>query len=874
MDIQNQQWWWMNKLSVIGASSFLIAPSVWAQDLQCNTQHQVGVQSQDKMPISTCAGVLLTQDSVVPAISTLQNLEGSVRVTGVKLDRTESGIQLILETETGVSLTPVVREDGNTLVAEITNAVLALPGGETFRSENPFAGIATISVTQSSATTIRVSVVGSNAIPSLQVQPGAGTTLVIRPERDSEETSSELSEEEEITVTAEAQRDYRVPNATTGTRTDTPLRDIPRSIQVVPQQVLQDQQVTRLDEALRNVSGVTGSSVEGSGFRFGIRGFDRANVLLDGFNISASDNFSRSGFQDLSETANLEQIEVLKGPASVLFGEINPGGVINLVTKKPLTEPFFEGEFQLGSRDFFQPRIDISGPLTADKKVAYRLNALVRNDSGFRGFDQNIQRIFVAPALTWNISDRTNLTFNLEFLDDKRPYDTGTLAFGRGVIDLPRDRIVNEPGDFTERTTLSTGYTLNHQFSDNWQIRNAFRYIKQDVSASVAIPFSFNEATGNLIRLDSSVENYRESYALQTNVIGKFVTGPIKHTLLFGVDLSKNSTDLLTLANTRRPLPLNVFNPIYNAFPRDRNQQIVALDEQIETRRLGIYLQDQIALADNLKLVAGLRYDTVEQTLNSARTPTSLGGNQSQNPDAVTPNVGIVYQPIPALSLYASYSRSFTPNSGVTIDRTFLEPEEGEGYEVGVKAEVIPNRLFATLAYYNITKQNVASPDPNFPTLSNVSVATGEQRSRGFEFDLVGEITPGWNLIASYAYTDAEVTRDTVIPIGNRLVGVPKHSASLWTTYTIQRGDLRGLGFGVGFNYVGNRAGDLNNSFELGDYFLTNAAIYYRRDNWRLAVNFKNLFNVDYIQGSPFSRLRNLEVGEPFTVIGSFSVQF
>jgi outer membrane receptor protein involved in Fe transport len=211
-------------------------------------------------------------------------------------------------------------------------------------------------------------------------------------------------------------------------------------------------------------------------------------------------------------------------------------------------------------------------------------------------------------------------------------------------------------------------------------------------------------------------------------------------------------------------------------------------------------------------------------------------------------------------------------NTANTVSGDLLEPERGEGYEVGVKAELFDSRLFATLAYFDITKQNVAVTDPNNRFFS---IPTGEQRSRGVELDVTGEILPGWNIIAAYAYIDAEVTADTNPDIvGNRLFNVPKHSASLWTTYEIQSGDLRGLGFGAGFNYVGEREGDLDNSFEVDSYFLTNAAIFYGRDNWRFALNFKNLFNVNYIEAVENSRSSGNYPGEPFTVIGSVSVQF
>ncbi|WP_222427037.1 TonB-dependent siderophore receptor [Hyella patelloides] len=797
-----------------------------------------------------------------------------VRVTAVELNQTDNKLEVILKTSAGSErLVPLILPEGKELVIDILDATLESSLKDGIEELNPAPQIRKITVNQTTRDSIQIRITGAAQTPSVEIVTGTDD-LVLSISPQGTTTATEPDEEIEIIATGEREDDdYFVPDATTGTRTNTPARDVPQSIQVVPQQVLEDQQITNLEEALRNVSGVVGGTTEGTSFRFAIRGFERATILSDGFTLSASDNLARSGFQNLSEIANLEQIEVLKGPASILYGEVNPGGVINLVTKKPLAEPFYEAELELGNRNFVKPRIDISGSLTSDGSLLYRLNALYQNDDGFRDFDQNNERFFIAPALTWNIGKRTQVGFQLEYLDDQRPYNSGLIAFGEGVIDVDRGRIFNEPDDFNHTETLTTGYTLSHSFNENWQIRNQFQYGRQNRDGLTATPINFDETTGNLLRADSSVDDFKENYALQTNMVGEFTTGAIEHKLLFGVDFSNTYADLLTEVNFTDLLPLNVFDPVYGAFPRDASQRVTARDEQIETTRFGIYLQDQISLTDNFKLLGGLRYDNIDQTLDISGL--AFGeSEQSQNPDALTPRIGLVYQPVPPISLYTSYAQSFTPGTETTAEGDLLEPEEGEGFEVGIKADIIPNQLAVTVAYFNITKQNVASPDPDFQGVTNVFVATGEQNSQGIEFDLSGEILPGWNAIASYAYIDAEVTEDNLIPVGNNLVGIPEHSFNLWTNYTIQQGSLEGLGFGIGLNFVGEREGDINNSFKLDEYFLTNAAISYQRDSWKLAVNFKNIFDVDYVRGTPFSRLRNIEVGEPFTVIGSVSVQF
>ena len=288
---------------------------------------------------------------------------------------------------------------------------------------------------------------------------------------------------------------------------------------------------------------------------------------------------------------------------------------------------------------------------------------------------------------------------------------------------------------------------------------------------------------------------------------------------------------------------------------------------------LGLSSNDSIPhlFLDRL-LLAGVRYDTAEQeVVNNPSLFIPTASESTQNDDAFSPRFGVVYQPIEAVSLFTSYSRSFSPNSGTMVTGDILEPEEGEQFEVGAKAELLDGRFSVSLAYFDITLQNVATTDPNNP---NFSIATGEQRSQGVELDLIGQILPGWNLIANYAYTDARITEDNTGLEGNRLFNVPEHNFNLWATYDIQNGPLEGVGFGLGFNYVSDRYGDNANSFKLGDYFLTNAALSYRRDNWRTALNIRNLFDVNYIQSSDNSRTIRIDPGEGFTMIGSVSVEF
>ncbi|MGH2413607.1 MAG: TonB-dependent receptor plug domain-containing protein, partial [Microcystaceae cyanobacterium] len=416
-----------------------------------------------------------------------------VQVTGVKANPTKKGVEVILQTSKGQQLQITNRSAGNSFIADIPNAQLRLPSGDTFtfRSDKPIAGVTEITVTNFDANTIRVSVTSEAGVPQVELfdSPDEGLIFSVasaapstQPQQPQTQSTPEPSQsgsqtqssqpsaqgDEPIELVVTGQQDgYSVPDATTATRTDTPLRDIPQSIQVIPQQVLEDQQIIRVPDALRNVSGVQrGNTIGNTSEVFTIRGFQQLGGNL------------RNGFRDntfsITETANLERIEVLKGPASVLYGNTDPGGVINYVTKQPLPEPFYSVELQAGSFGLVRPSVDLTGPLTSDRTLLYRLNTAYERGGYFRDFDQEVERFFVSPVLTWRIGDRTDLTLEFEYLDDERPYDRGLVASGRGIADIPYDRILGELDDFKTVTQFVGRYSLEHRFSDNWTLRNRF----------------------------------------------------------------------------------------------------------------------------------------------------------------------------------------------------------------------------------------------------------------------------------------------------------------------------------------------------------------------------------------------------------------
>ena len=826
--------------------------------------------------VSTSARDLLAQSNLTP-------------VTKVEVNPTDKGLEVILTTAAGGQrLVPLIFPEGNNLVIDILDATLAPSIENGVTKINPVPGIKQVKLTKLDESSLRLTITGETQIPNAEVIPSQPNLVVLSITPEESIAKTEPDEEIEIIATGEAEEDnYYVLDGSTATRTDTPLKDIPQSVQIIPQQVIEDQQAATLEKVVTNSSGVIFSgNNDGRGLDIAIRGFNRTAILRDGFRV-----YNRAA-QGIPEIANLERVEIVKGPSSVVFGESEPGGLINLVSKQPLSEPLYDLQLQLGNRNFVRFPLDLSGPLTEDADLSYRFNTVYRYEESFRDFDNGFERFFAAPTLAWQIAENTDLSFNFEYTKDTEPVDLGTVIINGKPADIPPERITNNPDDKGEREFINTGYTFEHRFNGNWKISNAFRYISNTFSSggdddTVAVPILIrddnvpasplliNAPTGTLIRTFIDQEREEDSFTLYTNVEGNVATGKVKHNLLFGIDLNHTETELSTRYDPSNPAnlaPLNIFAPNYDAVTSPEVEDINFFNnDDVSNNRLGIYLQNKIDLTDNLIFLAGLRYDTFDQTIKNNLTNTE----DSQNSDAITPRIGIVYQPIEAISLYANYSESYNPKPFLynrSADGSFLEPEEGEGYEVGIKAEIIPNRLAATLAYFNITKENVATIDRVNPF---VAVVIGEQQNQGIELDLTGEIQPGWNIIASYAYIDSEVTKDNNPEIvGSRFPNIPENSASLWTTYEIQTGDLKGLGLGIGLNYVGERKGGLPNSFEVDSYLVTNAALFYNRQNWQLRLNFDNLFDVDYIEAVDTSPVRRIYSGRPFTVRGSVSVQF
>ncbi|NET08239.1 MAG: TonB-dependent siderophore receptor [Symploca sp. SIO2B6] len=828
-----------------------------------------------------------------------------VKVTTVLLKQTDGGIEVILETADGASPQVFTASFGETLIADVVNTQLQLPSGDEFRADNPAEGIASITVTQLYTNTIRVRVTGITSIPEGQLIPsseglvlrlsttthaaaqlGADSTKpdevspsvsggevspetvpdaeLTAPSAEEPQPQAEADEQIEIVVTAEQESGYRVPSAVTGTRTETPLRDVPQSIQVIPRQVIEDRQIVRFNELADNVSGVQGER--------GYGGLSQAGFRIRGFSTNFSNlrnGFSDFGYISTRDVANVERFEVLKGPASVLYGgggaySFGGGagvisGVVNTVTKKPLDQPYYDTNATYGSFDFLRSTLDITGPLLSNQSLLYRLNVAYENADSFRDFNEN-ESFFIAPVLTWKINPRTNLTVELEH----QQYD-GSLDFGfpveRDFLEVPRERFLGEP-DFTDADTNSTlvSYNFEHQFSDNWKLKQGFNATFSNLDSDQIFPLSLEDDRRTVPRLPFKTDERSENLTLSNSISGKFSTGAVNHNLLLGVDLARYRYRFDFFRSSIASL--DVFDPQYGAQPGSFR---FTSGSDNRSRNIGIFLQDLVEVTPHLKLLAGGRFDFYDSSRRNRVTDEFLN---EQTDERFSPRIGIVYQPSDSTSLYFSWSNSFAPQFGRrTREDGQLEPEIGEQFELGIKQSFLDERLSATLALYEFTRKNVLTPDPVDPLFS---IQTGEQRSRGIELDIAGEILPGWNLIATYTYTDAEVTEDEVIPEGDRPYGVPENSTSLWTTYEIQKGDLQGLGFGLGLLFFGEHEVVLPNTFTLPSYVRVDASLFYRRNNFKAALNFKNISDVTYylLDGAL------LGPASPFTVQGTVSFEF
>ncbi|OLP60598.1 TonB-dependent receptor [Xaviernesmea oryzae] len=636
----------------------------------------------------------------------------------------------------------------------------------------------------------------------------------------------------------------------TATKTDTPLIDVPQAISVVPRAQLDQQGVKSVADSLRYTPGVFADTRIGgvleSVFLRGFGGFAAGATnpqFLDGLPLAKGDGWAAQVIDPYA----LERVEVLRGPASVLYGQASPGGIVNMVSKRPTDEPFHEVTLTTGNRDRAEAAFDLGGPITKDGEWSYRFSGLGRRVDEQADFSKQ-QRVLLAPTLAWAPDADTSLTVFGFYQNDPHNNFAGWLPangtlFPNPAGRIPRSFFPGEPDfDSYDRQQTMIGYAFEHRFDETWTLRQNLRYADVDTSfEGVAgnFVFPFGATSSQLNRAASWSDESLDGLSIDNQAEARFDTGALRHTVLLGLSYQGSWADTLASGFGDAP-PIDYRAPVYG---RPFARPPVAQDDRQDWSRTGIYVQDQIRI-DRLALTFGGRQDW-----SMLDTKDRLGGGTTHQDDqAFTGRVGAVYLFDNGLAPYASYSTSFEPVLGTAFGGEAFEPTTARQTEVGIKYQPPGKDSFVGLSGFDITQENVGTVDPLHPFYK---VQTGEVRSRGIEVEARAALTDRLDLIGAYTWLDTTVQKDTdPLALGKRFVAVPDVLASLWTTYHFTDGALAGLSLSGGARYVGKSAGDPVNSFSVPATTLFDAAIRYDVGAMRpdltgvqAALNVTNLFD-------------------------------
>lgn len=678
---------------------------------------------------------------------------------------------------------------------------------------------------------------------------------------------------ETITVNADVKkgaRGYQPITTGTATRTETPILDIPQSVNVVTNEVLRDQQARSLDDALANVSGVTQSNTLGGTqdavIRRGFGDNRDGSILINGLKTALPHSFN--------DTA--ERVEVLKGPASTLYGILDPGGMVNVVMKKP--EDTFSAEAYSRFSAFGAGKygtsggFDVTGPI-AGTDFSYRLIGQGENSDYWRNFGEK-KNWLIAPSLKWSGED-TDITVSYMHEDYSVPFDRGTIfdpATGK-AINVSRRLRLDEAYNITDGKSDLASISIDRQLSADWKLSLNYAYSQNEYSDNQARVMGYNSRTGQVTRrADATQYSTIYNHAARVDLTGEADIGGLRNDLLFGMSYDYSDTLRTNMLRCANSTNFNINNPVYDRLPACTTVRAVDSDQTEELSTASIYMQDAVHLGDQWIAVGGLRYQYYDIYAGKGRP---FVVNTQNNGGELIPNAGLVYKLTPDASLYANVAKTFRPQSSIGAYYGGLDPEEGISYEVGAKFDLFTG-LNANIALFNARKRNVAYSE-DVGGVSTVKAA-GLVRSRGVEVDIAGSLTDSLDLIASYAYTDALVLEDSTYA-GKRLPNVARHTGSLFLAYDVGEVGPNGntLRIGGGVRAVGQRAGINDNSYDLPGYAVFDAFATYTLQLEKpvtLQLNLKNIFDKSYYTSSIGSTSYANAVGEPFNVSLTASVKF
>lgn len=640
---------------------------------------------------------------------------------------------------------------------------------------------------------------------------------------------------------------YQPPPTSSVMRSRGLLLETPQTVNVVPAQVLRDQQPRNLDDALANISGITQANTLGS---------TQDAVMLRGFGDNRNGSIMQDGMpvvQGRALNATAERVEVLKGPSSLLYGIQDPGGVVNIVSKKPQllqsTSLTVRGSTFGNGKNGSGGNLDTTGPI-GDSGLAYRLIVDHEDEDYWRNYGTHRESL-IAPSLAW-YGDTTQVVFAYEHREFLSPFDRGTAIDPKTnhPLDIPATRRLDEPFNNMEGRSDLYRLEADHDLNDDWKAHVGYSWNRETYDASQVRIASVN-SNGTLTRsMDGTRGALTTDRFATASLEGKVKLGGMQHDLVFGLDDEYRKIYRAELIRQAQRSAFSYVNPVYG---NDVQGTTVSAKDSAQTDLLrsdSLFFQDAIHLTDQWILVGGARYQMYDQYAGKG---VPFKANTDGNGQKWVPRAGLVYRYTDELSFYGSYTESFKPNSTIaalndgSVLQGNLQPEESKAWELGTKLDM-PGRITASAALFDITKRNVLVSE----TVSGETVysVAGEVRSRGLELDASGQLSDRWSLIGSYAYTDAEVTKDPALQ-GKRLQNVAKHTGSLSAVYDV--GSLIGgddLRVGAGARYVGQREGDANNSFNLPGYTVADVFASYNTkidgQKVKFQVNVKNLFDRTY----------------------------
>lgn len=669
----------------------------------------------------------------------------------------------------------------------------------------------------------------------------------------------ELPSQEVLAKPAVEEDGYQAKRASTASKSSVALKDEAQSVQVVTPQIIEDFQVRSLDDAMKFVSGMTQSNtLAGTQDGFVKRGFGSnadGSILRDGIRSSLSRNFS----------ATTERVEVLKGPASLLYGALEPGGLINVISKKPQYQwgtRIDAGSYSFGGGNL---AVDVTGPI-ADSGLAFRLIAERQHEDYWRNFGDE-EHSLIAPSLSWE-GERLRLNIAYEYKEYSTPVDRGTVIVNGKPANVSYNDRFGESWSKAEGIDELLTATAEYQLSDDWSTRLTYGWNNERYDYAEARPNALNASTGAMSRRSDGSEHDNQTQYLAWDWIGNANLLGQRHDLLIGADTERVDNFRGDTWRGTAVGGFNIYNPVYGNLAAPSLLNPAQSDRSDGLHSRSIYAKDNWHLNDQWIVVLGGRYQRFEQLVEQGRGATYTR-TTDRTDTTFLPFGGLVFQLNDQVAFYGNYSRSFVPNASDTNTGQAFDPEEGRSYELGVKFD-LPQGIGASLALFDIEKENVVV------TNNSVSEAAGKVGSRGVELDISGRLSERWELLGSYAYTDTEILDDPANE-GNELVNAARNVGSLYLVHHLHLPqELGQWKLGGGARYVGERAGDNANTFWLDSYTVADAFVTWDSqllgEQTRLQLNVRNLFNERYYPSSG-GNLR-VAVGEPRELRLSASVEF